>query len=206
MHSGLFYWKKYKEISTHKIGLDLDYGIEVIGGRVYLCLDGSNSFSDWVYDFMFPRKVYKNQTAHMVVHRGFAKVWKSGNDQIITELVEACRLNNESHPVIVGHSMGGALALFAAEDLFFRSGIKAEVYTFGAPKVCGDKKTAEYIKSCCHLIKEYEHKNDVVCLCPPLPWFYHVSPVKIGVFSFKDIFRFNYNHHRYDVEEDYNGL
>lgn len=79
-----------------------------------------------------------------------------------------------------GWSYGGAVALLAAEDFHYRTGKKASVYTFGAPKPLWGKKTREYVRSCVNEVKQYSHVNDCVPLMPPFPGYTRLSTDHIG--------------------------
>ena len=200
-------WELFNEIwtaKTVKVGEDLDFEIKTIDGQVTLILPGSTTLRDWINDFRATRKVYKDQDHKMKMHKGFIEVWKSGNDIVMEKLIEACEENNCIKPLITGHSMGGALSLFAAEDFKYRTGRSAEVVTFGAPKTCGDKTTAEYIKECCASITQYAIRNDIVPMLPPFPWYKHVNKCLMGDrFSFRQFIHFTENHCTYNQEEDY---
>lgn len=161
---------------TVKAGLDLDYAIEEHDGKVYLLFPGSNSIIDWVNNFSFPAHVYKHQDTIMLVHGGYAKIWNSAHKDIVFDLILKCEALNVT-PYIIGHSLGGAMALLAAEDYYHWTGKKARVLTFGAPKLCANKRTTRYIGSTC-FVNQYAQRNDIVT---KLPWGYrHVNLVPIG--------------------------
>ena len=68
--------------------------------------------------------------------------------------------------IITGHSFGGALATLSAVELNQR-GIKADLVTFGSPRV-GNDKFAKYANQ---MIKgkslRVTYKNDIVTVIPP---------------------------------------
>lgn len=186
------------------VGLSLDYTIETIDGRACLFFQQSSQNEDWVHNFEFVAKVYKNQENHMRVHHGFAKVWKSANDQIMSEFIEAVK-KSKKKPLIAGWSFGGAMCQLAAEDFFYRTEIRADVVTFGAPKISADKKTAAHISSCGDFL-QFAQRNDIVTKCPPLPWFHHVHKVDLGrKFNIIEIFKPQIYHADYDNVELYEG-
>lgn len=197
----LFSLIKHADYKT--VGDDLDYCVTEIGGRPALLFQGSMTWRDYVNDFKFARKLYKNQTSCMVVHGGFGRLWKSGNDQIVFDISQACLKHPGAKPIIAGWSLGGAIALLAAEDLFWRTGWKADVFTFGAPKVCGSKKTAEYIDQCCCAV-QYRQPNDLVPYLPLLPGFCHADSHWVGRrFSLIEIFKVKKYHIGYGKGELY---
>lgn len=201
-------WELFKKIAYtdyKTIGAALDYTIEIIDGRAFLFFQSSNQGEDWLHNFDFVRTVYKNQRNHMIIHHGYAKTWKSANDQIIAEFIAATRVTNKQ-PVIAGWSFGGAMALLAAEDYNYRTSNKALVFTFGAPKIAGDKKTAEYIKSC-GTFTQYAQRCDIVTKMPPLPWFHHINKVDLGRrFNIIEIFKPQIYHTEYGQPELYGEI
>lgn len=159
---------------------------------VYLLFQESCGRVDWWHNLAFIAKAYKMyQNPRMTVHHGFADAYLSANDTIMEELLEFLK----SHPgytvVIAGWSLGGAMAILAAEDLNYRTrtdknnpdtGIKPVLYTYGAPKVAADDVTALYI-SCCIADEsaQFAHKQDIVTHMPPFRRFRHIiEPTWIG--------------------------
>ena len=115
-----------------------DYAIEVDGNTLYILFEWSDGAEDWKNNFDFPARPYKRMTDKWFCHRGFLKVWKAMRDEIENRVAETL----EEHPeitdiTIVGYSHGGAMALFATEDMTYLYGDKFNVsgYGFGAPRV-----------------------------------------------------------------------
>lgn len=75
----------------------------------------------------------------MWVAKGWADAYKSANDLIMEKLISV--LKPDYNVEICGWSYGGAVALLAAEDFYFRTKIKPDVITFGAPKPLFGNKT-----------------------------------------------------------------
>ena len=190
--------KDWKIISTKRH--ELNYFIEKKRNTLYLYFEDSNGTKDWKDNLnFFPvfAKGYKKYKSHLIVHIGFKKEYHSGNDQIMKELIDKIKKDDIKEVIISGWSNGAAMSTLAAEDLFFRTGIKPTVITFGCPKVCFDKKSAKYIKSCCKDFKEYCNNNDIVTKVPPIGR--HINKIKVGdKFNLKKLFHpFEY-HTNYD--------
>lgn len=198
-------WELFKEIKKAKyktVGLNLDYSVSIIDGHACLFFQSSRQNSDWLYNFCFVRKVYKHQEHHMVVHGGFAKVWKSANDEIMKEFINAVEITTKL-PVIAGWSFGGAMSVLAAEDFNYRTERRPFVVTFGAPKVAGDKKTARYIKGCADF-EQFAEYNDIVTYMPPLPGFKHIDIIRVGDrFNLIEIFKPQIHHAQYSKASIY---
>lgn len=115
-----------------------DYAIEVDGDTLYILFECSDGKEDWRNNFDFPAKPYKRMGDLWFCHRGFLKVWKAMRDEIENRVAEILQENTDiSNITIVGYSHGGAMALFATEDMTYLYGEKFSVsgYGFGAPRV-----------------------------------------------------------------------
>jgi len=96
---------------------------------VVIAFRGSKSLRDWLTDFEF-RQVRSDSGDK--IHEGFYRAWLSVRDLLPTTPA----LQNSSTPLVVtGHSLGGAMALLAAEGLHKLGCRVAAVYTFGGPRV-----------------------------------------------------------------------
>lgn len=174
--------KRWDKIKTKNH--ELNYMVELFDEKIFLLFQESDGKKDWKDNLnFFPiyTKVYKEQESPLKVHCGFAKEYKSGNDTIMSELIEFHKIFPEREIVIAGWSNGAAMATLACEDFFFRTGTKCEVVTFGSPKVCFDKKSASYIYSCCNSFREYCHQSDIVTKLPPFGE--HINEYKLGKLS-----------------------
>lgn len=117
---------------------DGDYAIEVEGETLYILFEWSDGAEDWKNNLDFPAKPYKRMTETWYCHRGFLKVWKAMRDEIENRVAETLKLHTDiSNITIGGYSHGGALALFATEDMAYLYGKNFNVsgYGFGAPRV-----------------------------------------------------------------------
>lgn len=175
-----------------KDGDDVDWTVLESGSRTYLLFRGSNSDTDWRNNFDFWAKVYKNQESPMLCHRGFGRAYRSCNDVVMSALIEA-QERTGCAVVMCGHSFGGAMALLAAEDFFWRTGIRADVVTFGAPRCLVGRRTLEYVRSCCGEVTQYAHRNDIVPMLPPIPCYRHVRRVDVGKRTAFGIFNVKYH-------------
>lgn len=134
---------------------------------------------DWINNFKFPKKPYKQQENTLWVHRGWGDAYASCNDLIMNECEKAIAQVPDYSFQISGWSCGGALALLAAEDLHFRTKIKPDVVTFGSPKPLYGKKTKNYVNSCINTCSQYANRNDIVPLQPPFYRYCVAKKVKV---------------------------
>lgn len=194
------------EIDFKKTGLDVDYAIVVYDSEktIRLFFQGSQSAIDWIINFCFPVKPYKKAKYRLLYHYGWSKAYRSAKDKIMAELVQVSNSLPDYDVEIVGHSLGGALACYAAEDFNFRTTKKPTLITFGAPKPAFGSKTKERLLESCAKVYQFIHRNDFV---PCLPPFYkHLDTLKLGKFKFKNIFKFAFYHTHYDDETYYDGV
>ena len=104
----------YKMIDA-KQEVELSMGIE---NRVlYIAFLGSVSKMDWVHNFMFWKKPYKQMKDVFFVHAGFLKIYQIVRDDI-NEYIQH-HLSDFDTVYISGHSLGGAIATLCNEDLSF---------------------------------------------------------------------------------------
>lgn len=172
---------KAKYISTAKNG---NYAIEVEGDTLYLLFQWSKGFWDWVHNFLFPAKPYKRMSCLWFCHRGFLKVWKAMRDEIEAYVKETLSKNPDVKNIVcIGYSHGGALALFATEDMEYLYGesLTVEGYGFGAPRVIWGI-VPEAVKNRLQAFQVIRNIPDIVTHLPPvLLGFRHVaSPLKVG--------------------------
>lgn len=172
---------------------------------VRLLFEESDGKRDWLNNLRFPVKPYKKQENTLWVAKGWGQAYKSCKDDIQTALITTVNDYKNYGVEIIGWSYGGAMAVLAAEDFHFRTKLKPNVYTFGAPKPLFGKKSKKYVESCCGEIKQYANVNDCVVVMPPFPGYKHVNKVKVGKRKFNLIewCKPKIYHTIYDDEEIY---
>ena len=195
-------------------GDDVQWRININNAEktVYLIFQESSSNEDWHNNFSATKRVYKNQDSCLKCHKGFVRAYKSCNDIIMDNFIKTV-IKTGYKPIIVGWSFGGAMVQLACEDFNYRTradkndvgtGRRADGIAFGAPRVCGNKKTADYILSCCSSFVNYAQHNDIVAMVP-FNWMgYRALPtVKIGYkFNILKIF----DPWEYHTQYDYNMI
>lgn len=172
---------------------------------VRLIFEESNGKRDWLNNLAFPVKPYKKQQNVLWVAHGWCNAYKSCNDEIQEAFIKMLNKHNDYYPEICGWSYGGAMAVLAAEDFYFRTKTKPNVYTFGAPKPIFGKKSKKHVESCCNEIKQYANVNDCVVVMPPFPGYKHINKIKVGnrKFNLIEWFKPKIYHTIYDDESIY---
>lgn len=130
-----------------------------------------------------------NQPAHRctncTVHSGFLASWRQARKVVLPQL-KSLRERHPGYPVhLVGHSLGGAVAMLAALELRVALGWQDTlVTTFGEPKV-GNQQLCDYLDAVFNLLEDevgqnpenrayrrVTHTNDPVPLLPLTEWGY----------------------------------
>jgi Lipase (class 3). len=188
------------------VGDDVQYSTRLIDGHPTLIFQGSRSKEDWLNNFKFWRKPYKNQEHTLWAHSGFVNAYKSANELIMGDFIAICDIVNTT-PYIIGHSYGGAIAVLSCEDFHYRTGKKPVVVTFGAPHVLSGKKSVEYVKTCGQKFIQFMERNDIVPFMPPIPGYRHIDKTHIGdSFCPFKLFRADIYHQAYNRDADYGEI
>ena len=109
------------------VGDDIQYRFEP-GPISRLYFQCSASERDWWNNFDFPAVPYRDTPVPWLIHRGFKRVWKSGEKEILPLILGAKNLE------IYGYSHGGPLASLSHETYFFHKGYYPHTTTFGSPQ------------------------------------------------------------------------
>lgn len=170
------------EAPYEEVGDDVNYCFQSEGRTLYIYFQGSNSITDWVRNFLFPAKPYKDMKITYRVHRGFLAAWKEVEDIIIDKITAKANNGNFywKEIVVVGYSHGGALAALCHECCWFwRPDLREkglEGFGFEAPRVYGGFRVKKELKERWEHFTVIRTNNDLVTHCPPrLVGFTHVG-------------------------------
>lgn len=165
------------------------YDHNPLNPRIVLAFRGTYSIANTIIDLQTGTHEYvpylgENVTsstsappcANCTVHSGFLKSWLHTREVIIPQLNEALLQYPKYQVELVGHSLGGAVALLAGLE-FQARGWEPRITTFGEPKV-GNQAFAAHIDA--EFVGEIEksmyrrvtHADDPVVLLPPTEWGY----------------------------------
>lgn len=155
-----------------------------------------------VRDIHVPSKVHKETTGELkvedecsncTVHMGFNAAWGHSRQYLLPHLYNISTLFPAYRLVIVGHSLGGAVAMLAALELNAR-GLAPTVTTYGEPRV-GNKALMQYLDRQFHLNKNEQsldqdiamryrrvtHIDDPIPLLPLTEWGYTMHAGEIFI-------------------------
>lgn len=139
---------------------------------LYIYFEGSNSSTDWMRNFMFKKRPYKDMEIPYKVHRGFLTAWKEVEDIIINKICEDGEYGYKwKHITVVGYSHGGALAFFAHECVWYwRPDLRLEgleTFAFEGPRVFGGFRIPKGLRERWELFTLIRTNNDLVTHVPP---------------------------------------
>ena len=192
----LFYNCAYT-IKYQQAGDSVNYAFVEDRDVLYIYFQGSNSITDWVRNFLFGKKPYKDMKIPYKVHRGFLAAWKEVEDIIIAKITEKKRKRyynsfEDTHYykeaykfnkiIVVGYSHGGALAAFCHECVWYwrpdlrQNGLVG--YGFEAPRMYAGWKVKKELKERWKTFTIIRTNNDIVTHCPPSIFkFCHVGDI-----------------------------
>lgn len=142
--------------------------------RVYVAFRGSAAWLNFYLDVDEYRSVAYGGAAceGCLVHDGFIYAWQDVNTSVVGAVRKALAATPRGELVVVGHSLGGAVAVLAALELHAAIGRPlAAVYTFGEPRV-GNANFAQQYRSRAKLWPTWRvtHAHDIVPHLPPRNW------------------------------------
>lgn len=147
---------KSKCVTVEINNLKYQYGVcaNGDGNLLVIAFRGSNNDQDWRYNFEFAQKEmvfddmpygYKSRTG-VAIHTGFRKDYaqcEAGIHEMVKAFADGEVVKNI---LIVGHSLGGALAHIASLDMQFNFGDRMSIscVSFGSPRVFNHAGVASY--------------------------------------------------------------
>jgi predicted lipase len=132
-----------------------------------IAFKGSSTVSDIVNFLDWEKKEFRFTDRVVKVHSGVLRMFQSVEATLNDLLLDELGLDSKSYITFCGHSLGGALALFAAAYYgnVTQRNIKVSCHTFGAPKV-GDKEFARWLIDGCDDVTNVVNIGDLVPLLP----------------------------------------
>ena len=130
----------------------------------------------------------KAECTNCTVHAGFMTSWRHTRAEMLPHLKEAVQNYPNYRLVLVGHSLGGAVAALASLD-FQARGWKPQVTTFGEPRI-GNEELMQYIDKSfsggrsTNITERYRrvtHVDDPVPLLPLTEWGYQMHAGEVYI-------------------------
>ncbi|KAF2000723.1 alpha/beta-hydrolase [Amniculicola lignicola CBS 123094] len=159
---------QFKTDVTGYVALDSSNSLLIVAFR------GSRTQKNWLANIDMvstDTDICKGCTAH----HGFWTSWTEARSGVLGAIKNATLSYPNYKLVVVGHSLGGAIATLAAAELR-ASGHQATLYTFGAPRVSSDTLSS-FVTNQPGGNFRLTHWNDPVPRVPPILFGYtHISP------------------------------
>lgn len=167
-------------------GHDVNYKFKEEGDSLYIYFQGSSSIWDWVRNFWFRKRPYKDMKVPYRVHGGFLSAWKEVEDIIIAKVTEREEFGawkyKWNHITVVGYSHGGALAGLCHECVwYYRPDLREnglEGYGFEAPRFYAGFRVRKKLRERWEKFTVIRDGTDIVTHCPPVLFgFAHVGKI-----------------------------
>lgn len=154
---------------TGYIALDHTRSLTILSFR------GSRSIRNYITDIDFPL-VPTDICSGCTADQGFYNSWLEARTGVLAALKTTAAANPTYKVVVVGHSLGGAIATIAAAEIR-NSGTSSDLYTYGQPRI-GGPTISNYITNQNQGGNfRVTHYDDPVPRLPPLIFdFVHISP------------------------------
>jgi len=168
--------------------------------------------SDWLVNFSFAKKIYdeftfEGEVIQLKIHGGWATMWLALQDKVRMEIASLLLKHPGCHIEVFGWSLGSAIASLAAEDIYFKFGIKPYLYTYGSVKPFFGKQTYNYVIKCCEKAYNfYDHCDIVGYMVPLFGWrtinHYKVKLERFCIFKLFNPMKYHTNYHESRLYEE----
>ena len=196
-------------------------------GEVTVVFAASNSKRDWLNNFKFWKKPYKNMDTTFFCHSGFLTCYKKVEDEIRNQV----KALNPSSITITGFSYGGAMAVLCMENFWYEFiylrenqttdtserakmavGLpslrgKIQCITFGAPRVVGFWNWWK-IKDRWEGTRLFKNGSDIVTCVPLVVMLYHHVAKQIHIGDQVRLWKYllTGNYHNMTKDSGYSGV
>lgn len=194
-HNELFNLIKHKrdwrECQSKDKKLSAEWDIYEEENIVYILFQETTGVFDWIQNFSFTKRKYGD----LKFHHGFYELYDLMRDDVIQYVKN---IPSYKKLVVAGWSQGAAIAQIAVQDIYYHTGKKSLLISFGAPMAIYGKKTRDACREAITEAYEYCNKNDIVTYQPPFPSWYHINRVNVGKFNIIRLFKPTIYHCNYD--------
>ena len=184
MHPSELFRRIHRRDNYRHIGRELSYKHVIDRGEkiIHVCFQGSNGMADWLHNFLaVPKRMEPYEGCGWLVHAGFARVWRSGNDVVMEETRALAERLPGFRVVFCGFSHGAALAQLAAQNWHFLTGERCACVTFGSPKLAWGDAARRVLGGSMELTN-WINPADVITTVPLRRWgFAHVREDLVNV-------------------------
>lgn len=202
----LYNYQKDIDYKTNTFDYDWRVKVEHEDKAIYVFSQFSTSIIDWIVNFLFFFIPQVRQWYVYFVCLGWQTTFNSCKGLMMNEVLMAMNTFPDYKVVCCGHSYGGAGSVLVGIEIFFQSGRKPDLITWGAPKPL----VFFFTKLICRLffgtVWQFAHWCDIVTYMPPLLGYWNIKVIRIGDFSFKKLFNPREYHTCYGDESLYKDI
>ena len=208
---------QYKSIPYNYKGEDYNANYQVRFDEKRQCIQvifqATTEMSDWRANFDFPAKMYDQFTfegkmIQIKAHGGWAAMWFALQDTVRIEIATLLEEYPNAFIEGFGWSLGSGIAQLAAEDIYFKFGIKPYLYTFGSVKPFFGKSTYNYVQHCCEKAYNFYDHCDIVGYMVPFFGWRAINHIKVELekFCIAKLCKPQIYHTKYDTPELYKNI
>lgn len=204
-------WELYRmlhSISYNTNVLDYNWCVKVVNEEktIYVCTEYTTTTLDWVFNFLFFMIPQVRNWYLYFAAMGWQSAFNSCKQMVMQQVLLAMNTFPNYKVVCCGHSYGGAGSVLVGTEIFFATGIRPDLITFGAPKPLVFIMSKLIGRLFFREVKQYAHWSDIVTYMPPLPGYWNIKVIRLGKFSFKGLFNPKKYHTCYSDESLYEGI
>lgn len=173
---------------------------------IYIFTKYSTTWKDWVTNFLF---FYIPQVRRWFIYfacMGWQTAFNCCKGMIMNKALTEINKHPDYEVICCGHSYGGAGSVLTGIEVFFQTGVRPSVITFGSPKPLFLLWSKMISKLFFKEVKQYAHRSDLITYLAPFFGYWNVKVVRVGKFSFKALFDVPKTHTSYGDESLYEGV
>ena len=129
-----------------------------------LAFRGTDNIQETLADFVIITTKSGNPAFKGKVHKGFLSLYNNIREELLSKIEEYAK--DEKRIYVSGHSMGSAMAIYAAHELDYLGYNVAGLYEFASPRY-GDMDLTAYFKSQVFPKYNIAEPSDIVPQIPP---------------------------------------
>lgn len=197
-----------KSITYNKNTYDYDWRVITRDDEktIYVFTQYSTTTLDWIVNFLF---FYIPQVRRWFIYfacMGWQTAFNCCKGLIMNKVLYEMNEHPNYEVVCCGHSYGGAGSVLAGIEIFFQTGVRPTLITFGSPKPLFLLWSKIVSKMFFKEVKQYAHRSDLITYLAPFFGYWNVRVIRIGKFSLKGLFNPNEYHTCYGDESLYEGV
>lgn len=200
-------FKMVSNLDYRRNTADFDWAVKVDDEEkiIWVAVQASMTWLDWVINLLFFWIPQVRQWFVYFACLGWQGAFNSCKAIILNKVLKEMNAHPDYEVHCAGHSYGGVGSVLMGIEIFFASGEKTVLDTFGAPKPLFGLLSHLVCKLFFKEVRQWAHWSDLITYMPPLPGYWNVKVIRLGEFSLKGLFNPEKYHQIYDDEKLYEG-